>query len=112
MTPYDVKVPYKVIPMTYMNPFGELNQCNLREFIIRKLRLRRLYRMSTKDLMKLNRKLAGKGCHFITEERAEVCRVLGKELAQELGGSWLDAIGCSTNPEEMFRSMGGSQHVN
>ncbi len=49
-------------------------------------RLKKLRNMTISQLGKLNEKLIGKGHHWLTEERNEVCMVWGEKISEWFAG--------------------------
>jgi hypothetical protein len=49
---------------------------------LRQLRIRRLRNMQPAELHTLNQKLVGKGHHWLTPERMDVCRVHAEKLSK------------------------------
>ena len=49
---------------------------------VRQLRLRLLNNMAIEELESLNEKLIGKGQSWATQERIDVCEILGKKLSE------------------------------
>jgi len=51
-----------------------------------KRRLIRLSNMSIEELDRLNGKLVGKGCNWLTKERSEVCSAWAEKMAEYFNG--------------------------